>query len=87
MVRHRAKQDDRSAPLSGLGMIPTFLILVSMAGVLLYVFVTLGMFAAMVPMVIMAMLLKWLFGGGDGPGGFVGGGGGPAGGGDGGGGG
>lgn len=87
MVGHHAKQDDQSAPLSGLGMIPTFLIMASMAGVLLYVFVTLGMLAAMVPMVIMALLLKRLFGGDDGPGGFAGGGGGPSGGGDGGGGG
>lgn len=74
MPRHRVRQDDQSAPLPGLGSIPTFLIMAGMAGILLYVFVTFGMLVAMVPMVIMAVLLKKLFGGGgDGPGGFGGG--------------
>lgn len=75
MARNRVKQDDQSAPLPDLGLIPTFVIMASMAGLLLYVLVAFGMLAAVVPMVIMAMLLKRLFGGGDGPGGFVGGGG------------
>lgn len=87
MARRRAKQDDQSPPMSSMGLVPTFLVLASMAGGLLYVFVTFGMLATVVPMGIVAVLLKRLFGGGDGPGGFIGGGGGPGGGGDGGGGG